>query len=154
MLAAAASWRATHLVGEGDLRTVAVLAIDTALGAAVAIGHAIRSRSVRLPAAWLWSITYGAWAAASFRLVPPVLNEEALYYRNLASLDIPYGLLGAVVHGGIVAVLTFPLARRVLFPGRTASLVEDEEIWPCPFMTVVLFFIVATAARLLVEVRP
>jgi hypothetical protein len=60
-------------------------------------------------------LRFGLWAAAVFRLVPPMLNEgDALFLSNCGTFDLPYVVLGACLHGGLAALLACPYARRVL----------------------------------------
>jgi hypothetical protein len=97
-----------------DLRTPAVLLLDAAIAAGVAIGYALITGGPRSWARLPWCLLYGAWAAALFSLVDMQTNEDVLWDTRLISPDVPYVLLFAVLHGGIVVLLSWPLAGRAL----------------------------------------
>jgi hypothetical protein len=113
-LAAVLSWRSAGRLHSGDLRTPAILLFDALLAAAVALVYVIRLRGWSGRAAGWWALPYGLCASAAFRLVPPIINERALYFSNLYSLDVPYGVMGAAVHSGIAVVLANFHARSVV----------------------------------------
>jgi hypothetical protein len=150
-----ALWLSTRGAGAShaqDLRTPAILCLDAGLGAIVAAVFAARQDAVARRSDIWWIVAYALWAAAVFRLVPPIGNETALYDARLGTADAPYVLLGAVIHGGVAFVLALPYARRVL--GSKGSLGPDESqaLWELAGATMIVFFVVAGVARLAVEI--
>jgi hypothetical protein len=131
----------------GALRTPGVLAVGALLAAMVSVPWvAGRADGPGWPDYGL-CLAYGLWAAAAFRLVPPIGNEQVLFARNLFSADAPYVLLGAAVHGALAILLTWPIACRLLGPdGRGA---RDERLWELGAVTVLLLFVVAAVVRVM-----
>jgi hypothetical protein len=90
------------------------LLLDAALAAAVALAYAAQRGTLTSPGGIARCVSFALWSPAIFRLLPPILNEGVLYDSNAGSADVPYILMGAVLHGGIAGVLAWPFARRVL----------------------------------------
>jgi hypothetical protein len=133
-----------------NLRTPAILLLDTFLATAVAFGFAVRGGAFTRWVALRQCIRFGLWSAAVFRLLPPIINEEVLFHSNMGTFDAPYVVLGACVHGGLAAVLAFPYAVRVLYPPESRRLwAGDDSPWEMCGTVVLIFYIVAGAARLL-----
>jgi hypothetical protein len=93
-------------------------------------------------------LRFGLWAAAIFRLVPPIINEDILFYRGEWSLDLPYIVLGACIHGGLALLLASPYAIRVL---NLPVWADDESLRKLCITVVLVFFGVAGVVRLLAE---
>ena len=147
-------YRGLHHRTDHDLRTPTILLVEAALASAVALGYLSQYGSLRGGSAAFRTVAYGLWSAAVFRLVPPIINEQVLYKTNLASPDIPFVLLGAVVHGLLALALATPYAYRVILVGRERGVGRDEHAWHLGLVTVVCFFVVAGAARVAAELRP
>jgi len=82
-----------------------------------------------------------------------VINEHVLYERNMLSPDVPYILLGALVHGGLAALLAWPFARRALGV-EARSLRDEEQVWYLAGAAILVFFVVAAVVRVLAEFMP
>jgi hypothetical protein len=137
------SYRSVHRTHSGDLRTPGVLALDAALATAIALIFAARQGALARPVGSWWSVVYGLWAAAVFRLSPLGMNESCLFNRNCFSADAPYILLGAAIHGFIAFLLALPYARRALSPEGRLAPAHDERMWELALAGVVTFFLVA-----------
>lgn len=149
-LAAAISYRDMRLPGSTTLRTPGVLLLDAALAAAVALAYAAQRGTLAGPGGIVRCVSFGLWSPAVFRLLPPMLNEGVLYDSNAGSADVPYILMGAVLHGGIAGVLAWPFARRALrMEGDQGR--DDDEAWYLSGAAVLVFFVVAALVRLLAE---
>jgi hypothetical protein len=140
------SYRGAHRPSSGDLRTPGLLALDAALATAIALIFAARQGALKTPVAAWWCIIYGLWAPAAFRLSPLGMNESALFDRRSVSLDVPYIILGAGIHGFIAFLLALPYARRVLSPQGRLAPDHQERMWELAVAGVVAFFVVAVAA--------
>ena len=126
--------------------------VDALLAAAVAFGFAVREGSLKRWTNAHLCLRFGLWAAAVFRLLPPVLNEDSgLYYRSVGTFDVPYVVLGACIHGGMAALLACPYAIRVLDPKGRHWLANDESLLEMCGAAILFFFIVAGIVRLLAE---
>jgi hypothetical protein len=92
-------------------------------------------------------LRFGFWAAAVFRLLPPMLNEgDGLFLRDCGTFDVPYVLLGVFIHGALAALLACPYAIRVLdLPGWS----DGESQWELCGVVILVFFVVAGIVRLL-----
>src|ERR1035437_9886061 len=99
------SYREIHYNIPNDLRSPAILLVNALLATVVAIGFALHEGSLTRWADAHLCLRFGLWAAAIFRLVPPIINEDILFYRGGLSFDLPYIVLGALIHGGIAALL-------------------------------------------------
>jgi len=132
-----------------DLRTPQVLLLDSLLAGLVALGYVVYKGARVDPNRFGRCLLYGLWSAAAFTLVPIVTPQGALFQANRLTPDAPFVLLFAVIHGAIVVVLASPFAARVLIRERGA--VEYDDIGLLTGATVLIFFIVAAAVRLLVE---
>ena len=145
VLAAVLSYREIHYNSPNDLRSPAILLVDALLATVVAFGFAVKEGSLTR---W-WDahlcLRFGLWAAAVFRLVPPIINEDVLYYRGGLSLDAPYVVLGAVVHGGLALLLASPYAIRVR--DRSAGADDNSFLEMCGAV-ILVFFLVACFVRL------
>lgn len=151
-LALALSYRALGNPRGGDLRTPGVLAVDALLATAIGLGYAAQRGTLATAGGWWWSAAFGLWSAAVFRLAPPIMNETVLYNRNLGSLDVPYVLVGAAIHGGIAVLLISPYAGRVVTMNRGAS-GEAGESWQVGGASVLAFLIVAAVVRVATGLR-
>jgi hypothetical protein len=143
------SYREIHYNIPNDLRSPAILVVDALLATAVAFGFAVREGSLTRWTDAHLCLRFGFWAAAVFRLLPPILNEgDGLYLRNCGTFDVPYVVFGAFIHGGMAALLACPYAIRVLnLPVWT----EGESLWELCGVVILVFFIVACVVRLLAE---
>jgi hypothetical protein len=140
------SYREIHYNIPNDLRSPAILLVDALLATAVAFGFAMHEGSLARWADAHLCLRFGLWSAAVFRLVPPIINEYVLFLKGGLSLDVPYVVLGACIHGGLAALLAFPYAVRVLdLPVWT----DGENLWEMCGSVVLVFFIVACIVRLL-----
>jgi hypothetical protein len=148
-VAAVLSYREIHYNIPNDLRSPAILLLDAFLATVVAFGFAVHEGSLTRWADAHLCLRFGIWAAAVFRLLPPVLNEDSgLYYKNVGTFDVPYVVLGALIHGGMAALLACPYAIRVL---ELPIWTNDEGIWELCGVVILVFFIVACVVRLLAE---
>jgi hypothetical protein len=145
VLAAVLSYWNTHYNSPNDLRSPAVLAVNALLALVVAIGYAVRDGSLTRWTDAHFCLRFGLWAAAVFRLVPPIINEDVLYLKDCGTFDAPYVVLGAFVHGGLAALLACPCAIRVL--DHRAGTDNDSLLEMCGAV-VLVFFIVACFVRL------
>jgi hypothetical protein len=138
------SYREIHNI-PNDLRSPAILGVDAFLAAAVAFGIAIPEGTLRRWADVHLCLRFGLWSAAVFRLVPPILNEDGLFLKDCGSFDLPYIVLGTVIHGVLVLLVSWPYAIRVLdCPPWT----EGQELWEMCGATVLIFFVTAAVVRL------
>jgi len=143
--AAILSYREIHYNIPNDLRSPMVLAVDALLATAVAFGFAVHEGSLTRWTDAHLCLRFGLWAAAVFRLLPPIINEDVLYLKDCGTFDVPYVVLGACVHGGLVALLACPFAIRVL--GHRVGTDNDSLLEMCGAV-VLVFFIVACFVRL------
>jgi hypothetical protein len=142
------SYREIHYNIPNDLRSPAILLVDALLAMVVAFGFAVREGSLTSWTDAHLCLRFGFWAAAVFRLVPPIINEDVLFLKGGLSFDVPYVVLGAFIHGGMAALLACPYAIRVLnLPVWT----EGESLWELCGTVILVFFIVACVVRLLAE---
>lgn len=146
--AAVLSYRQIHYHIPNDLRSPGLLVVDAFLASAVALGFAMNQGSLTRWTDARFCLQFGLWAAAIFRFVPPVINEDVLYFKNFGTFDAPYVVLGAVIHGGVAALLACPFALRVL---HLPSWSDDQKYWEMSGAAVLIFFIVACGVRLLAE---
>jgi len=113
-VAAVVSYREIHYNIPNDLRSPTILAVDALLATVIALGFALHGGSLTRWTDTHLCLRFGLWSAAVFRLVPPIMNEEVLYFKGYLNLDVPYVILGAVIHGGLGILLACPYAIRVL----------------------------------------
>ena len=143
------SYREIHYNIPNDLRSPAILLVDALLATAVAFGFAVREGSL---ARWTdvhLCLRFGLWAAAVFRLLPPILNEKAgLYLKNFGTFDVQYVVLGAFIHGALSAFLACPYAIRVL---NLPVWADSDSLLEMCGAVILVFFIVACVVRLLAE---
>jgi hypothetical protein len=142
------SYHEIHYNIPNDLRSPTVLLIDALLAMAVAFGFAVRQNSLERWSDVHFCFRFGFWAAAVFRLVPPILNEDILYLKNCGSFDVQYGVLGALVHGGLAFLLARPFAIRVF---NRSTWTQDESLSEMCGAVILVFFITAGVVRLLAE---
>ena len=140
------SYQEIHHDSPGDLRTPTVLLIDVLLATAVAFGFAVADGSLTRWTGAHLCLRFGFWSAAIFRLMPPIMNEEVLFFKNLGTFDAPYVVLGACIHGGLAVLLAYPYALRVLDSPVWTS---GERLWEMCGTVILVFFIVASIVRLL-----
>jgi len=148
VFAAIVSYRTIHYNSPNDLRSPGVLLADTFLATVVALGFAVHEGSLKH---WMDAhicLRFGLWAAAVFRLVPPIINEDVLFFRGEISFDLPYIVLGACIHGALVLLLASPYAIRVL---NLPAWADDESLRKLCIIVVLVFFGVAGVVRLLAE---
>jgi hypothetical protein len=150
-VAAVLSYREIHYNSPNDLRNPTILLVNALLAAVVALGFALHEGSLTRWTDAHLCLRFGLWAAAIFRLVPPIINEDILFYRGALSFDLPYIVLGALIHGAMVLVLTSPYAIRVLDPQGHRWLANDESLLEMCGAVILVFFIVAAIVRLLAE---
>src|ERR1035437_7826456 len=143
--AVVSSYREIHYNIPNDLRSPAILLVDALLATVVAFGFAVHERSLTRWVDTHLCLRFGLWAAAVFRLVPPVMNEEVLYFKGYLNLDVPYVILGAVIHGGLAVLLACPYAIRVL---NLPAWSDGESQFELGGSVVLVFFIVACVVRL------
>jgi hypothetical protein len=147
-LAMLLSYREIHYNIPNDLRSPAILLANALLAGIVALGFAVHTGSLTRWQDVHLCLRFGLWAAAVFRLVPPIMNEDVLFYRNTGTFDAPYVVLGAIVHGGAALLLASPYAIRVLdIPIGT----DNDVILEMCGTAVLMFFVVASVVRLLSE---
>src|SRR5215831_18257940 len=142
------AYREIHYNIPNDLRTPAILLANALLAGIVALGFAVQTGSLTCWQEVHLCLRFGLWAAAVFRLVPPIMNEDVLFYRNTGTFDAPYVVLGACVHGGAAVLLASPYAIRVL--DITIGTDNDIILEMCG-TTVLIFFVIASVVRLLSE---
>ncbi|MGP8202276.1 MAG: hypothetical protein ACLQU4_22580 [Limisphaerales bacterium] len=148
-VAMVSSYREIHYNIPNDLRSPAILLVDALLATVVAFGFAMHDGSSRSWGKAHLCLRFGLWAAAIFRLLPPILNEgDSLFLRNCGSFDLPYVVLGACIHGGLATLLAFPYGIRVL---NLPAWNEGERLWELCGSVILVFFIVAGVVRLLAE---
>jgi hypothetical protein len=145
------SYREIHFNLPNDLRSPAILPVNALLATVVAFGFAVHEGSLTRWTDAHLCLRFGLWAAAVFRLVPPIFNEEALYFKGYLNLDVPYVVLGACVHGGMALMLAYPYAICVLHPKSHLWLANDESLLEMCGAAILIFFIVACVVRLLAE---
>jgi hypothetical protein len=142
------SYREIHYNIPNDLRSPAILLVDALLATAMAVGFALHEGSLTRWTDAHLCLRFGLWSAAVFRLVPPIINEFVLFYKNTGSFDVQYVFLGACIHGGLALLLACPFAIRVLdLPVWT----DNEKLLEMCGIAVLIFFIVACIVRLLAE---
>jgi hypothetical protein len=148
VLAMILSYREIHYNIPNDLRSPLILLVNALLATLVAFGFAIQTGSLTRWKEIHLCLRFGFWAAAMFRLVPPMFNEDVLFYKNAGTFDAPYVVLGACVHGAVALLLASPYAIRVL----DIPIGTDNDILLELCGSVVLgFFIIAGIVRLLAE---
>lgn len=140
------SYQEIHHDSSGDLRTPTILLVDVLLATVVAFGFAVADGSLPRWTDTHLCLRFGFWSAAIFRLMPPIMNEEILFFKNLWTFDAPYVVLGALIHGGLTVFLTYPYALRVLDSPVWTS---GERLWEMCGTVILVFFIVASIVRLL-----
>jgi hypothetical protein len=143
------SYQASRETPPMDLRTPLVLLLEALLATAVAFGYAVWESAFTRWADLLPCFRFGFWCSALFRLLPPIINEEVLFYRNMGTVDAPYVVLGACIHGGLAVLLAWPCAIRVLEPKGHRWLDNDESLWELGGATILIFFIISGVVRLL-----
>lgn len=147
------SFQATREQGVVDLRTPQVVLADALAGILFALGYVIRLRLLTRESFW-WCLAFGLGAVAMFRLFPPFMNEDVIFYGNLGSADVMYVIVGVVVHGGMTFLTAHLYACRLvaakilLLPG------EDEQALHMSAGAVIVFFIIAAVMRLAIAFRP
>jgi hypothetical protein len=144
-VAAVASYRQIHYNIPNDLRSPTILVVDTLLATVVAFGFALHGGSLTRWTETHLCLRFGIWSAAVFRLVPPIMNEEVLYFKGYLNLDVPYVILGAVIHGGLAILLAYPYATRVL---KLPACNDGENQFELCGSVVLVFLIVACVVRL------
>lgn len=148
VLAMVLSYREIHYNIPNDLRSPPILLVNAFLATLVAFGFAARTGSLTSWKDIHLCLRFGLWAAAMFRLVPPIMNEDVLFYRNAGTFDAPYVVLGACVHGAVALLLASPYAIRVLdIPIGT----DNDILLELCGSIVLVFFIIAGIVRLLSE---
>jgi hypothetical protein len=148
VLAMVLSYREIHYNIPNDLRSPAILPVNAFLATLVAFGFAAQTGSCKRWMDLHLCLRFGLWAAAVFRLVPPIINEDVLFYKGAGTFDAPYVVLGACVHGALVTLLASPYAIRVLdIPIGT----DNDIVLELCGAVVLVFFIVASVMRLLAE---
>lgn len=145
------SYREIHYNIPHDLRSPNILLVNALLATVFAFGFAAHGGALTRWADAHLCLRFGLWAAAVFRLVPPIINEEVLYFKNYISFDAPYVVLGACVHGGLAMLFTYPYAIRALDPKSHQLLVDDKSLWEMCGSVILVFFIVASLVRLLLR---
>ncbi|MEJ2649004.1 MAG: hypothetical protein P8016_11425 [Sedimentisphaerales bacterium] len=131
-----------------DLRTPVILLINALLASIVAIIFALREGELANWTAVHRCLRFGIWTAAVFRLVPLFPWEGVLFMKNTISFDVPYILLAAFIHGGLVFVIAAPFAYSVV--GLSALTPDDSLLEMCG-ATVLIFYIASVVVRLLAE---
>jgi hypothetical protein len=148
-LAMVLSYREIHYHSPNDLSSPTILLLDALLATAVAIGFAVKEGSLKCWTDVHLCLRFGLWASAVFRLLPPVLNEQAgLFLKNFGTFDVQYVVLGAFIHGGLAALLACPYAIRVL---DRSTWSDGESLWEMCGAVILVFFVVAGVVRLLGE---
>ena len=142
------SYREVHHNSPNDLRSPAILLADALLATVVALGFALHEGSLKRWTDVQFCLRFGIWAAAIFRLVPPIINEDVLFLKGGLTLDVPYVVLGVFLHGGLAVLLAWPYAIRVLdLPAWTEG---ESQLEMCG-AAILVFFVVACVVRLLAE---
>jgi hypothetical protein len=147
VIATVSSYRGIHYNSPNDLRSPAVLLVDALLATAVAFGFAVHEGSLKRWTDAHLCLRFGLWAAAVFRLVPPIINEFALFFKGWMTFDIQYVVLGVCIHGGLAALLAWPYAIRVL----NLPVWTNEGLWEMCGVVILIFYTVASVVRLLAE---
>ena len=140
------SYRQIHYHVPNDLRSPTVLLVNALLATGVAFGFAVREGSLKRWVDIHLCFRFGLWSAAVFRLIPPFINEEVLYIKNTISFDVPYIILGALIHGGLTFLLASPFA--VQGPDRS-KWTPDKSLSEMCMSAILIFFIAAVIVRLL-----
>jgi len=156
-LAMLLSWRAVSQPPSSDLRTPVVLLVNAALATAVALGYAADRGTLARQGAVAFCLLYGLWSAAAFRLVPPVLNLVLFYrFAGGSGPNWPAALLiiaiGSAIQGGIVLLMTWPHARRVLGMESRALWSEDDPVLRLVVTTLLVLFTTAAIVRLVAAI--
>jgi hypothetical protein len=128
-----------------DLRRPAVLLVNALLATIVAFGFAVREGSLKGWADVHLCFRFGFWSAAIFRLVPLFPMEQILFIKNSFSVDVPYIILFAFIHGGLAFSLSSPIALRL---SGHSTWTPNESLMEMCGATILLFFIVTVVVRL------
>jgi hypothetical protein len=131
-----------------DLRTPVVLLVNVLLATTLAVIFALREGAMANWTAVHHCLRFGIWTAAVFRLVPLLPWEGVLFMKNTISFDVPYILLAAFIHGGLVFVIASPFASGVL--GQSTLTADDSLLEMCG-ATILVFYIASVVVRLLAE---
>ena len=108
------SYREIHFNIPNDLRSPLILLVNAVLATAVAFGFAVRESALTRWSNIQFCLRFGLWAAAVFRLVPLIMNEDVLFLKGGLTFDLPYVVLGVILHGGLAVLFASPYAIRVL----------------------------------------
>jgi hypothetical protein len=152
------SWRAVSQPQSPDLRSPLVLLVNAAVATAIAFGYAADRGALATRGAAAFCLLYGLWSAAAFRLVPPVLNL-VLFYRSVGGSgpNWPAALaiiaIGSAIQGGIVLLMTWPHARRVLGQQNRALWSDDDPVLRLVVTTLLVFFTTAAIIRLIAAIH-
>lgn len=131
-----------------DLRRWPILLLNALAATVVALGFAAHKHSFKRWTDAQSCLRFGIWAAAVFRLLPPMMNEDVLYFQNVGTFDVPYVVLGACVHGGLAVLVASPFAMSA--PEGSAWMGDTDRLQMCGAAILVLF-IIACTVRLLSE---
>jgi hypothetical protein len=145
------SYQASRETPPMDLRTPLVVLVDALLATAVAFVYAVREGAFDRWANLLSCFRFGLWCSAVFRLLPAIMNEGGLFYRNGGSIDPRFALVGACIRGGLAVLLSAPCAIRVFEPTNHRWFENSESLRELGGITILVFFFVAAVVRLLPE---
>lgn len=137
--------RAALAGSASDLRGPWVLLLEAGAAALVAAATCLGPREGVPPRGPWPAVSYGAWAAAVPRLIPPVWHEYVLYGAGRLSLDVLAIVLGAAVHA---ALALLPLTAHLLYTSaKSGETLDRGTALSVSAATLGLFLAIALAAK-------
>jgi len=135
-----------------DLRTPTMLLVNALLATVVAFVYAVREGAIERWVDLASCLRFGLWSSAVFRLLPIIMSEGSLFYRNQGSIDPRFALVGACIHGGLAVVLSAPCAIRVYEPANHRWFENSDGLRELGGITMLVFYLPAAVVRLMPEV--
>lgn len=136
----------------GDLRVPAVLLINALAGMSAALVYN-HTEGLLTKDVFRWCVAFGLWAAAVFYLVPPFMEETALF--NIEEVSIGFVLrivpFLIVIRGFVLIALFYPYTYRI-FIKNSRPFFDTEpgmnEVQKLNIGTVAAFYLIAAVVRI------